>query len=34
MDGLFVYLAKFGLVMLLLVAFAVAMHLLRGRKKK
>lgn len=36
MDGLFLYLAKFGLVIFLMIAFAVVMHLIRshGRKNK
>jgi hypothetical protein len=34
MDGLFVYLAKFGLVILLLIAFAVVMHFVRSRGRK
>jgi hypothetical protein len=33
-DGLFTYLAQFGLVILLLVIFAVVMHFLRERRRK
>jgi hypothetical protein len=32
-DGLFTYLANVGLIVLLLIAFAVAMHFFRARRK-
>lgn len=34
MDGLLVYLAKIGLVIFLLIAFAVVMHFVRSRSRK
>jgi len=34
MDGLFMYLANVGLVILLLVVFAVVMHFIRAYRQK
>lgn len=34
MNGLFSYLATFGLLILLMIAFAVVMHFIRERRRK